>query len=480
VTTAETLRAADDAPEAGYERPRLFRGEYLPFALGAIALVTLAALENRAVNTVLPTLVDEFHALHLFGLANVAPGASYLVALAVAGRWADRRGPRPVLQAGAASFALAQLLVGAAVAMPMVIAGRLLSGFAEGLIDIGLMVLIARALPDSLRPRMFALFAAMWILPSLFGPLLTGVVTEAVGWRWVFLGALLVLVPTWLLLQPAMGTHAAAATEPEDSAPIPSVVVWSLGAASAFFALSLAGGYLETHTAPAVLVSLAALVGLAATAHRLLPFGTVRFARGLPTVVAVRGLSSAAFAGIGAFLPLLLTLLHDFGPRLAGISLSVTGTMWAAGSFLQSHNTRFARVTVLRTGLALMTAGLSGTFLLTVDGLSPWLGLSGWAVAGIGMGFTSPTLSLLTLDLSTSADQGRNSGAAQMAGSIAMAVSFAVSGAMIALAAPQPGPRTFAAIVVVGIACAAAALAVAHRVVVDPMPDAVSGERVSG
>jgi MFS family permease len=456
---------------AEHEHPRLFRGEYLPFALGAIGLVTLAALENRAVNTVLPTLVNEFQALHLFGLANVAPGASYLVALAVAGRWADRRGPRSVLQLGAASFALAQLLVGAAVTMPMVIAGRLLSGFAEGLIDIGLMVLIARALPDSLRPRMFALFAAMWILPSLFGPLLTGVVTEAVGWRWVFLGALLFLVPTWSLLQPALRSDAASVSDPHDAGdepPVPSIVVWSLGAAAAFFVLSLAGGYLETHTAPAVLVSVASVAGLVATAHRLLPAGTVRFARGLPTVVALRGLSSAAFAGIGAFLPLLLTLLHDFGPRLAGISLSVTGTMWAAGSFLQGHNTRFPRVTVLRAGLALMTAGLGGTFLLTLDGLSPWVGLSGWAVAGIGMGLTSPTLSLLTLDLSTSADQGRNSGAAQMAGSIAMAVSFALSGAMIALATPEPGQETFAAIVVVGAASAAAAFALAHRVTVEP------------
>jgi hypothetical protein len=50
------------------------------------------------------------------------------------------------------------------------VAGRMLSGLAEGLLDVALMVLVARALPAVLRPSMFSLFAAMWILPSVLGP----------------------------------------------------------------------------------------------------------------------------------------------------------------------------------------------------------------------------------------------------------------------------------------------------------------------
>ena len=111
---------------------RLFSGRHLPLVLGVIGLVTLGAFENRAVGTALPTMVREFDALGSFGLANAAPMASYLISLAIAGLWSDRRGPIPTLRAGAITFTLAQLLVGTAAAMPMVIAGRLLSGFAEG------------------------------------------------------------------------------------------------------------------------------------------------------------------------------------------------------------------------------------------------------------------------------------------------------------------------------------------------------------
>ena len=70
-----------------------------------LTLVTLGAFENRAVGTALPTMVREFDALGSFGLANAAPNASYLISLAIAGLWSDRRGPIPTLRAGAVAFA---------------------------------------------------------------------------------------------------------------------------------------------------------------------------------------------------------------------------------------------------------------------------------------------------------------------------------------------------------------------------------------
>src|SRR6266542_4951822 len=119
------------APPVRTEPLKLFAAPHWPLALGAIGLVTLGAFENRAVSTALPTLVAQFHALGAFGLANAAPVASYLVSLAITGLWTDRRGPVPALRAGVVAFALAQLIVGVVVSMPMVVAGRLLSGLAE-------------------------------------------------------------------------------------------------------------------------------------------------------------------------------------------------------------------------------------------------------------------------------------------------------------------------------------------------------------
>jgi len=453
---------------------KLFAAPHWPLALGAIGLVTLGAFENRAVSTALPTLVAQFHALGAFGLANAAPVASYLVSLAITGLWTDRRGPVPALRAGVVAFALAQLIVGVAVSMPMVVAGRLLSGLAEGLIDVALMVLIARALPEALRPRMFSLFAAMWILPSVLGPALTGLVTETAGWRWVFLGALGLLGPAWLALQPAIRlirtTHAPPAAAAGSGAAAGAsdtwrqVVPYAVGAAVAVFFLTLAGHDLGAHLYRSAAVVTGSVVMLGLSVVRLMPAGRFRAARGFPTVVLLRAIVAAAFGGVGAFLPLLLTLHHHFGPSRAGISLTITGLMWAFGSWLQGRDHHFRRTTVLRAGLALMTAGLSVTTLLTLSGLPAWAGLTGWAVAGIGMGLSSPSLAVLTLDLAGESNQGRYTSAAQMAGSVSMATSFAVSGTLLALAAPDPGRAVFGAIITAGAVIAALGLLVTRRV----------------
>ena len=53
-------------------RPSLLSRAHLPFAAGAVALVTLGAFENRAVSTVLPTAARELDGLWLFGAASAA------------------------------------------------------------------------------------------------------------------------------------------------------------------------------------------------------------------------------------------------------------------------------------------------------------------------------------------------------------------------------------------------------------------------
>ena len=448
-------------PASSATRPRPTLRDHLALSVGTVAMVTLTAFADRAVGTALPSIVRELDALASFGLANAGPAASFLVTLAFAGAWADRRGPLPVLRAGVVAFGLAQLLVGLAPTIAVVILGRLLSGIGEALVDVSLIVLVARAIPSELRPRIFSLVSAAWVLPSVVGPLVTGVVTEQLGWRWVFLGVLALVPPTWLLLRPALGEVPAPSSESAASSP---GAVWAVLAGASVLALTLAGERLTGHAlvAWAVLTTSAALLVLAVT--RLLPAGTLRGARGLPAVIAVRGLVSLAFGGVGAFLPLLLTLLHGFRPTQAGISLTVTGVMWAFGSWLQGRDLPWRRATVLRAGLVAMTLGLALATLLALPDLAPWWGLAGWALAGVGMGISSSTLSVLMLDLSPDDQQGRNNSAAQTAAAAAIAVGLAFGGALVAMTAPSPGPMVFLVLLAGGTVAAGLGVLLSGRV----------------
>jgi MFS family permease len=448
-------------------RERLFVGRHLPLALGSAALVTLGAFVDRAVGTALPTMVRELHAVRSFGVLTAAPLVSYVVALAIAGRLTDRRGPVPALRLGIVGFALAQLLVGLAWTMPIVLLGRLLSGAGEAMLDVALTVLVARVLPERLRARMFAMFAAMWALPSVVGPVVTGVVTEQLGWRWVFLGALALLPPTWLLLRPALrlATGGSVITDPAAGTEAPRrFLPWAFTAAAAVLALSLAGSALSEHTTPALAVIAAAAGLVVAAARRLLPVGTLTARRGFPTVVVLRALSSCAFGGAGAFLPLLLTVVRGQPPTRAGVTLTVTGLMWAGGSWLQGRQHTHRPVRMLRLGLAAMSAGLLATTLLAPPGVPIWVGLCGWAVAGIGIGMTSPTLSLLALELSEPHEQGRNTSAMRLAGSLSTAVWFAAGGAMVSVFGPASSPGVFATLILAAAALALLGLLLTRRI----------------
>lgn len=451
-----------------------------PVVVAVVAIVTLGAFENRAVGTALPTMLRELDAVTSYGLVGAAPLATYLLSLATAGWWSDRHGPAPVLRAGAVTFVAAMTATAAATSLPLLVAGRLLSGLAEGLLDVGVMVLVATVLDAELRPRVVATFAAAWVLPSVLGPVLTGAVTEWVGWRWVFAAGPVVLVPAWLALRPAVALSTSLRTAGAGDADGPrtveagsrttsltQVVAWAGLGAAALVTLNLTTEQLETAAAPAALGAVVgavalAIVGLAASARRLLPPGSLRAACGIGGVVALRGLLSASFMGVGAFLPLVLTVLRHHGPLTAGISLSITGVSWTAGSTLQGRWPQRPLV-LLRTGFGLVTLGLVTTSLIVWMDAPTALGLAGWALAGVGIGMSSGTLSVLTMSASDESNQGRNNAGGQMAASIGAAVFYAVAGGVLA-GAGEPNRTAFGIISGLAVAVAAVGLLMTGRV----------------
>jgi MFS family permease len=445
------------APALG-RPPSLLHRANLPFAVGAVALVTLGAFENRAVTTVLPTVAVDLGGLWLFGAASAAPLISFVVATTVAGRWADRRGPVQVLYGGMGLFVGADLLMGVAPAMPVFVGGRLLGGFAEGLLDVGLTVLVAQALAPELRPRIFASFAAAWVLPSLLGPSVAGFVAEQVHWRAVFLLGPALLVPVWAFLRPAMSSMQATWRAPmtgeaaTPDATARQAVWWSVVAAAGLAGLT-AGASLLVEPQPSSIVGavlvLASTAALMPALRAVLPPGTLTGAPGIPALTALRALLGAAFGTVAGLLPLMLTQVHRYGPAAAGVSLTITGLFWAAGSNLQSLTAVQRRTSVvarLRTGFVLVTAGSLGPALLAVDLVPAWTGLGLWAVAAMGIGICSPTISTQVLALSSHADQGRNSAASLLAPSVSQALAFAASGSAIAWQAPHLTGALFAAV----------------------------------
>lgn len=470
--TAATAAAppTSAAPTTADEAPvRLLARENLPVVVGVVALVTLAAFENRAVSTILPTLVRELDGWALFGASTGATLVTFTIAMAWSGTWTDRAGPRPVLLWGMAAFVVAQVVSGLAPTMAVFVAGRTASGAAEALIDTALMVLVAQALPEALRAKIFASFAAAWILPSLLGPSLAGAIDAVWGWRLVFVAPLLVVPVALLLLRPALRrTHAGGASNAgveataSDRRRVAAALLLAAGLAVTTFSAPLLSDP-DTRVAGAVVISAGAVL-VVVGGLRALPPGMVRLARGVPTVIAVRLLVSAAFTAVAGLIPLMLVQTHDASTAVAGISLSVTGCFWALGSFLNSVNRVQDVVSApARAGLGAGLIGLGslGPVLLSLDVIGLVPGMVAWAVAALGMGIVSPTLSTQLLALVS--EQGRVSAAQGLAISTGVALSTGAVGAVVALRGAQTDGVAFALLMAGGAACALVAAAAAAR-----------------
>ncbi|MCF6525843.1 MFS transporter [Streptomyces sp. JJ36] len=426
-------RTGPQEPPAPEQRGEsVLRGPYRALTAGIVSVVLLIAFEATAVGTAMPVAADELDGVPLYAFAFSAYFTTSLLGIAVSGQWADRRGPLPPLATGIGAFGAGLLLSGTAATMWVFVLGRAVQGVGGGLVIVALYVTISRAYPASLRPTVMAALAASWVVPSVVGPLVSGTVTEQLGWRWVFLGIpALVLLPAAVMLPPlrrrASGPPPGAA---DGVRPARGRIRPALAVAVGAGLLQYAGQDLRLFAAaPAA----AGAVLLVPAARRLLPRGTFRAARGLPAVVLLRGLAAGAFIVAESFVPLMLVTQRGLSVTLAGLALAAGGATWALGSFTQSRP-RFGphRHRLARLGTVLVTAGIGYAPVVLLDPVPVWTLAAMLAVACYGMGLVISSTSVLLLELSAPEEAGGNSAALQTSDGLSNILLLATTGAVFA------------------------------------------------
>jgi len=452
-------------PSALPRTPSIFAKEYVWVTVGILALIFLAAFEALAVTTVMPTISAALNGGSLYALAFSGPLAVGVVGMVAAGNWADRSGPVPVVITAVALFAVGLVIAGTAASMPALIVGRLVHGLGGGALSVSLYVVVARVYPQRMHPAIFGAFAGAWVIPSLIGPFIAGVVVELTSWRWVFLGVVVLVLAALVMLRPGLVSVAAAERERPATVRTPwrlSRTLWSLGAAAAVLCASLAaqlpGALLWVGTGLAFVLAGVAL-------RPLLPVGTLSGRRGLPVVMSIRGLVSGAFLSTEVYLPALLTGEYRLSPVLAGLALSCAGVTWATASWLQG---RYASVlsdrSSMRLGSALLLVAIAASALTAAFGLPPALAIGGWAVAGAGMGTLVPRQSGRVLRLSAPDQQGFNSSALLIADSIGAALALAATAVVFVAVTPLGGTATYTASFTLSALLAIGGLLLAGRV----------------
>ncbi|MEU2511193.1 MFS transporter [Streptomyces syringium] len=177
---------ADPAPSAGAADafPRRWK------ALAVLSLVQFViVIDNTVVNVALPSIRDDLGTSQA-GLAWVVNG--YLLAagglLLLGGRVADMVGRKRLFVIGTSIFALASLTSGLAWNSGTLIVSRFAQGLGEALASPAALSLIVLMFTDSKeRAKALGIWGGLAGMGATVGVLLSGVLVDLAGWRWVFL-----------------------------------------------------------------------------------------------------------------------------------------------------------------------------------------------------------------------------------------------------------------------------------------------------
>ena len=394
---------------------------YAATTVGIFALIAFNAFETMAVTTIMPTVSRDLDGFALYALAFAAPLASAVVGMVAAGTWSDRHGPAGSLLVSLVLFTVGVLVSGLAPSMPVLVAGRVVQGLGTGALIVSLYVVVGVVYPPRLQPSVFASFAAAWVLPSLFGPVVAAFVADVLGWRWVFLGIVVLVVLAALLVAPVVpGLRRPA----RDHRPVPrSRLPWAVLAAAAVLGVELAGS--QGGIPLAALAAATVVVAL----RPLTPHGTLLAARGLPSVIGTRGMMSGAFFCGQAYIVLVLHDRWGYSLAVAGIALTVVGVVWAGMSQVQARlGEQVTSETAMRIGTGLLLVAVVGLWLtVRLDAPGPLAGIA-FVLAGAGMGFGFSRTGVAMLAASSEDDRGFNSSALSIADSISAALALSVCG----------------------------------------------------
>ncbi len=427
---------------------------------GLLLCVLAVAFETQAVLTAMPAAADDLGDLQLYAWAFTAVMIPQIVAIAVAGRWCDTRGPLPAFSTGLVLFAVGIVIAALAPTMAVLLVGRVVQGLGAGGINLSLMVVTGRAYAPADRARVMTWFSACWMLPSFLGPVVAAWLSENLSWHWVFWSVLPFLALGAAFLLPGL-VRLPHHGETGDGDHVP--VHAALGVAVGIALIQVAGQRLEPLS---VLWALLGFVALGVWARRLMPRGFSLTGAGLSSTVLARLVTAGSFMGMQAFLPLML-VQRGASLLMAGAAITVASVGWMAGSWLQSRPWLLLsrdRIIVLgavcvAAGLAVVTLGAGGA------AGGAWLPVTGFTVAGLGMGLATASTSLVVMQLSPVVELGRNTSSLQVGEMVGNALLAGAAGTLFAALGPRGSTElTFGSIAGLLTATALLAVLIASRI----------------
>ena len=322
----------------------------------------IGSLDQTIVSTALPTIVGDLGGVNHMLWVIAAYVLTCTITMPVYGKMGDMIGRKGLFIIASVLFLVGSIMCGAANDMALLIAGRAVAGLGNG----GLLVLSQAIVADIVPARKRALYLNImgigWAVPMLVGPLLGGVFTDLISWRWAFWINIPLTVFSIAISAVLLPTYASAS-------PFANFDYWGIAfIAAAVCALTLAtswGGVEYAWNSPLIICLIAAVilfavlfaVAEARAKHPIMPlflfknrnfmlttiggfiilFATMAAMSYLPTYFQIaHGLSATAAAG---YMEVPMSIAYLIASIISGVLISKRGRYKKAdGSELRHCN----------------------------------------------------------------------------------------------------------------------------------------------
>jgi EmrB/QacA subfamily drug resistance transporter len=404
--------------------------------LGVLLSIFLGAMESTVVSTAMPRVVSSLGGLELYSWVFSGFLLTSTVTMPLWGRLSDLFGRRRVFLTGLAIFLAGSALSGLAQTMTQLIVFRMLQGFGAGsLMTLG-MTIIGELFRLERRAKMQGYISGVWGVASLAGPLIGGLLTDHVSWRWVFYINLpfgvvaMALIATGLADGPRDGRRPAI-----DYA---GLAFFATGVSALLLGV-LEAGRVADWTGIDVLgplaVAVAALAAFLVVERRAAePIVPLRlFGNRMVVAAAVTGfLAGTAMFGAISFVPLYLQAVSGMSATAAGVVLIPFVLGWVAMSVTGARLVlRIGYRSVVMTGMICLTVG----FVLLSrwsESLTQSAAMRDALVGGIGMGLTMVPMLIAVQSAVARADLGAATSMIQFFRTLGGALGLSVMGTVLA------------------------------------------------
>jgi EmrB/QacA subfamily drug resistance transporter len=402
-----------------------------------LVLISIATfmllLDITVVNVALPDIQRELGA-SLSSLQWVVDAYSLTLAafLLTAGSLGDRLGRRRVFTIGFAIFTFASFLCGIAGDPTLLNLARGLQGVGGAGMFATSLALIGQEFQGKDRATAFGVWGATIGGAVAVGPLVGGVITEHLGWEWIFFVNIPIGLVAMVLTERKIANVVSPDPEPID---VPGVVTFSLALFLLIF--GLIRGNPEGWGSPLILACLGGAVALLAafiviearSDHPMLDLTLFRKPAFNGVSAVAFGLSAGMFA-MFLYLTIYMQGVLDYSPLQAGLRfLPLTVLSFIASPIAGSLSHRIPIRVLLGVGLGTVGVGLALMHGVSAD--SGWTALlAGFLIAGIGIGITNPGIGQAAIAVVPVEKSGMGSGINTTFRQVGIATGVAALGAI--------------------------------------------------